>query len=234
MTLNQIVNRIKLVATSHNQVRSFKRSLVSDFNVEHTIKYPAVHLFDTGGTVSTSSHVTIINFQMLILDLVHASADAMENEGDVYSDTLSIALDFIAQYKRFPDWRLEDDPTIQLKAEQTGDRAFGVQLDFSIKVPYTENICEVPTELEDFTPIDDTDMKLVYDEKYTATGSEGTTLSIPALAGKKIIFASRENSVIYKVSNAPDPAEYTWNNTLIELGTVTNPGERFLFLYRNY
>lgn len=69
--------------------------------------------------------------------------------------------------------------------------------------------------------------------KYVATGAEGTTLSISALAGRYILGIWREGACLYDVLSAPDSAEYIWDSTNITLGLATNAGERFLILWKN-
>lgn len=71
--------------------------------------------------------------------------------------------------------------------------------------------------------------------KYTATGSEGSNLTIPALAGYEILMIMRESGPIYEVGSSPDSSSFTWNDITIVLGTpVSGAGERFLILYRTY
>lgn len=70
---------------------------------------------------------------------------------------------------------------------------------------------------------------------YTATGSEGTSLTIPALAGYEILLIARESGTIYEVGASPGSTEFTWDDTTIVLGTaVSGAGERFRILYKNY
>lgn len=70
--------------------------------------------------------------------------------------------------------------------------------------------------------------------KYTATGSEGTTITIAGLLGKDIISIAREGSIMYEVASSPDSVEFIWNGTDITLGlAVQFAGERFLILYKN-
>jgi hypothetical protein len=71
--------------------------------------------------------------------------------------------------------------------------------------------------------------------KYVATGSEGSTLTIPALLGYSILLIMRESGPLYEVGSAPDSSEFTWNDTDIVLGAaVSGAGERFLILYKTY
>lgn len=68
--------------------------------------------------------------------------------------------------------------------------------------------------------------------KYTATGSEGSTLTIAALANKNILAILRESGPIYEVASSPNSSEFTWDGTDIVLGAaVGGAGERFLILY---
>lgn len=69
--------------------------------------------------------------------------------------------------------------------------------------------------------------------KYTATGSEGTVITIGLLLSKDIVAIFREGAALYEVDSAPDTVEFVWAGTDIELGLATNPGERFLILYKS-
>lgn len=235
MTLNQIVQRIRSLSLGHKQVRSFSKGLVTDFFADKTTKYPAVCLQDQGGNISLSGHAATINYRLFISDLVHVSQDTKSNEEDVLSDMVSIAMDLLAQFNNgnYDDWKISADNSLNFFVESENDGHAGCVIDLSIRFMYTQNICQIPTDINEYIPTDN-EMKYVYDEKYVATGSEGTTLSIPAIVGKKVLFVTRESSPIYKVSNAPSSSEYTWNDSAIVLGAVANPGDRFLILYRNY
>jgi hypothetical protein len=235
MTLNQVNRRIKQIALAHKQVRNFYRGLVQDFLVDHTTQYCSVFLQDIGGTVSFSQKATLLNYRMWVLDLVHVSEDSKENEQDVLSDTLSIIMDLAAQMNAglYNDWKISLDNNIQQQVEDDNDMVAGWYIDFTVSVMFTQNICAVPSDLVIETPTDMPD-KLVYDLEYFATGDEGTDLTIPTLAGQKLLFVGREGVVIHKVSNLPDSLQFTWDNTTIKFGIPTNPGERYLFLYRNY
>lgn len=247
MTFNAVIRRIRLLALAHKQIRTFKRGLAADFLTDHTTKYPAVFLQDSAGTINTSSHSTTLNFRMFFVDLVHVSEETKENEQDVLSDMISIAMDLLAQMNAggFSDWRMSTNNTLQLLVEGDGDMYAGCYVDFSLSIMFKQNVCVIPTEIFTYDPdggdgssgtggSGSGDLKLVYDLKYVATGEEGSTLSIPTIEGKKVLFVTRESAPIYKVSSAPSSAEFMWNDVTVTLGANTTPGERFLFLYRNY
>jgi len=236
MTLRQVIKRIEEISLAHKQIRSFfyNVNLVEWLN-EKEAKYPAVFLQDNGGIISTVGNATTIDFKLFVMDLVNVSEDTKINELDVVSDMLSVVQDLIAQFNHFGnDWYFSTDNAIQPVVEGDNDMHAGIVLDFSIRLSYTQNVCAIPTTFADYEPPQTGDDMNVYDLEYIADGTEGVSLTIPALSGKKIIFISRESGVLYKVSNSPDTAEYTWDGTTITLGLATIAGARFLILYRNF
>jgi hypothetical protein len=68
--------------------------------------------------------------------------------------------------------------------------------------------------------------------KYTATGSEGSTLIIAALASKTILLIVRESGPVYEVASSPGSAEFTFDGTNIVFGTPLGAGERFVIIYK--
>lgn len=235
--------RIRTVTGAHKQIRSFRVGLVTDFFADRTTKYPAACLQYSVGSIGGSAKQ--ISFRLFIVDLVNVSDDTKSNEDDVFSDTLEIIMDLVAELSQpaFNDWIFSVTSNVQSVSENDNDLNAGWYIDFSVRVPFTRNICAVPSDLfiipgsGSTAPGISPDMK-VYDKEYIASGSEGTTIDtsvlIPDVTGKKILVIIREGETIYKVSSAPDSVEYTWDNTTLVLGKATTPGERFLILYRNY
>lgn len=70
--------------------------------------------------------------------------------------------------------------------------------------------------------------------KYTASGSEGTTLTIPTLSGKDILVILRESGPVYEAVSSPTPAEYTWNLTNIVFGTALGVNERLVIFWKYF
>jgi len=131
------------------------------------------------------------------------------------------------------DWKVSEDNVLQMLEENENDMVAGCYFDVTISAPFTQNICQIPTSFEDYGSIQE-DMKLIYDYIYVADGTEGSTLTIPAIAGKKIVFVARDGAILYPVSNLPDNTQYVFDGTTIQLGlAVQKAGERFLILYRS-
>lgn len=235
MTYNQVLKRIKETALAHRQIRNFYRGLVTDFLSDKTTLYPSAFIQDNGnGNISFGKHETTFPFRLFLLDLVHLSENTNGNEQDIMSDMSLIAIDLIAQFSspEYTDWRISNDVPTQFLLEDENDLIAGIMIDFSIKVPFTADRCQIPTI--GMPVLIDQESKIVNDMEYIAMGNEGTTLSIPALVGKKILLLVRESFTQYEVSNNPNSSEFIWDGTIITLGLATNLNERFLILYRNY
>jgi len=246
LTYNQAIQRIKVLALAHKQIRNFYQGNVVDFIAEKTTLYPSCFLQDIPGASAidvTGKQVTYA-FSMYLLDLVHVSDNAKQNEQDVQSDMFSVAADLVAEinYSAYTDWKIAASAPVTVLMEELDDMVAGVMLQLYIATPYNQDVCAVPTNSYTF-PITDNDMKPVYDIAYTSDGTEGNTLTIPAIAGKKILMLIRENFTQFEVTVFDDnqSTEFLWqdsDNPLvnINLGTPVFPdgGERFLILYRNF
>ncbi len=248
LTLNQVQARIKQIVLAHKMVRSYEqKGVIAEFDNSHTPKYIRVELLTQPGIISLSGHSVQFGFKMFIEDLVNVSSDTANNEWDVVSDCTGVGLDILAQMNNsfYDDWNVSASNNIQYYFDEKKDRVAGITIDFTVSTIYEQNICAVPTELV-LIDTNDEEMKPVYDLEYIGLGTEGVTLDtsvasspLHVLNGQKILQIIREGAPLHKVSNNPDPAEFTWNNTLITLGTAVNQpingkGERFLILYRKY
>lgn len=246
LTYNQAIQRIKVLALAHKQIRNFYQGNVVDFITEKTTLYPSCFLQDTPGAsnVDVTSNSVTYAFSMFLIDLVHVSADTKANEQDVQSDMFSIAADLIAEinYSGYSDWKIASAAPITVVQEEGDDMCAGVMVQLTISTPYDQDICAVPTNSYTF-PINDLDMKPVYDIVYTSNGTEGSTLTIPEIVGKKILMMTRESFPQYEVTAFDDnqSTEFLWQDSdaplvNINLGTPVNPevGERFFILYRTF
>lgn len=239
MTLNNIIYRLQAFAESHKQVKHFDTGDLVEMLTNGDISYPACFLeqLENGGQISITGRETTFNFRIWFCDLADTATNSQRNEIEVKSDLTSICEDYVAmlngEAKTNSDFNLvSSDFPVTYWNEKFEDIVIATSLNISISTKYLANRCQVPANVIVF-PSTDKDFKM-YDYEYIATGLEGNDIVIPILFGKKILLITREQSPIYKVSSSPDPAEYTWDNTTIRLGTVTNYGERFLILYRNY
>lgn len=235
MTLNQVVRRIRQLALDHKQVRNFYQGELTDFLADRTTLYPSVFMQNTGGKLSTTTKDLSLSYRLYFLDLVHVANDTLDNEQDVQSDMLQIMMDLLAQmfFPAFDDWIISPDNQVQIYIQYENDLTAGCSIDFSIRTRFTQNICQVPTIFDDYQPTDPT-MKELFDFSYTATGTEGISLTIDALKGKKILWVTRDNAILYPVSNNPASTEFTFDGTVIGISIPLIAGNKLLILYRNY
>ena len=240
MTFNQVISRIRKIASSHKQVRTFKRGKLEDFLSDKTSKYVAVFLQENTGSVSMTTKEASFSFRMFVLDLTHVSEETDENELDVLSDTYSIILDILAQmnWAGYDDWRVSANNNTQSLVEYDNDMTAGWYVDISISIIYSQNICAVPTGL---ILTEDEDMKPTYDTVYTADGTEGNTIYPPEIAGMKLLLVIYENNPLYRTSTVDDTVPITntqysptQNGTGIRTGIEMQPGDRTLILYRKF
>src|SRR5207253_2722329 len=136
---------------------------------------------------------------------------------------------FFSYHSSYSDWKVSLTNVLTLVREEFDDMVAGAVIDFSIITPYNLDTCVVPTDpLPELINTDD--MKIAYDIECIATGLEGLSLSIPEVVGKKILLVVTGNNINHPVSSSPDSSQYAWNNTLLGIGAVTIPNERFLIL----
>lgn len=240
-TLNQLIARVRTLALAHKQIRRFQTGLAGDLFADKTAKYPACCLQYTAGDISTSGHATTVNFRIFLVDLVHVSKDTKQNEDDVLSDMLFIMQDLVAEMNNgnFSDWFLSPANPLQAIVEGDNDLFAGWYMDFNIRMVFRQNVCEVPSDIFNYPDGQESDevggvSKSVFDLEYISTGTEGATLSIPEIVGKKVLLIVREGNPLHKVSSAPDSAEYVWNDVALTMGLAITSVQRFLILYRNY
>lgn len=70
--------------------------------------------------------------------------------------------------------------------------------------------------------------------KYQASGGEGSTITIPQLAGKSVLAVFRSSGPVYPSdTSTPDYDEFYWDSIVLFFGVATNVGEKFLIIYRN-
>jgi hypothetical protein len=149
MTLNQIITRIRTICLNHKQVRSFHFGRMEDFLANKDRLYPAVVLQTTSGSISLSGHASTFNCRMFFFDKVNVAASAKENETDVLSDMVSVAMDILAQlnHGNYTDWRISTSNNLELITEDTEDSVAGCYVDISIDIMFKQNVCAVPTTI---------------------------------------------------------------------------------------
>lgn len=146
LTLNQIIKRVESICLAHGQVKNFYFGSVTDFLTEKTTEFPSVFAEDMGGSISQTSKEVTLSLNLFFLDLVNVAGNAKENELDVQSDMLSVALDLCAKLNssEYSDWAVTGTNSYEIIREGENDLYAGVFVKIQIRVPWLQSYCEMP------------------------------------------------------------------------------------------
>lgn len=136
-----IVQDIKTFFDNHIAVNQFLNISEADFNANKNV-FPAVILVPQPSTFYRNQ--LNLSFNLVVCDILTESRD---NTKDVYSDTLDIIRDFLAEFTDNPelDWGIDENETVTPFEEKYDDILAGWVLNFNILVPISLNQCEVPS-----------------------------------------------------------------------------------------
>lgn len=206
MTLNQVIDRTRTLALSHEQIKSFYFGDVPEFDANGEILYAACFLEIQPGTIDRVQHLQWFRFRLYLVDLVPESTESEENETDVLSDMHSICADMLAMlmFSGYEDdWMVGETAQVTPVTESLGDMVAGVYADIEIGVEFLADRCQVPAD--DITFENDFDMARTRILTYTGTGTEGDSFTVPDLAGKTVLAAYRAG--FYKRVGVSVPAD---------------------------
>lgn len=152
MTLKSFIKVVKALSLNHKQIKNFFYNVeASEWLNDKKTKYPAAFLLDQQGNISTGGNATTLAFTMFFVDMVNAADYTKQNELDVQSDMLSVAQDIIAQlnYPGITGYYLGTDAPVKFiivgTTESDNDMLSGVQIDFSVRFPFPQDVCAVPS-----------------------------------------------------------------------------------------
>lgn len=195
LSLNQVINRIGVLALAHKQIRSFYRGAPTDFDIQGGAGdniYPALFCEKLPGSTNRLEHQHQYNFRLYFYDLINVAEGSQENEQDVLSDMDSVALDFTAMLMSSvyqDDYQVVDSSSEESRVQQLGDMVGGSVHEIGIKVDFLADSCQVPQDEVTFN--EDFDMARTRILTYTGTGLEGAAFEVAALAGKVVLAAYR-------------------------------------------
>ena len=142
-TYNNVIDTIKCVGEGHHQIKAVTTGDIWDIDL-NTIN------------VNASKGQLQHNFQLVIADIVEPNES--ENEQEVLSDTLSIALDIIATFRSGSTLYLSstsagqearyftaDDFTLEPFTERFDNTLAGWTLSLPIVIEWAYDTCNIPT-----------------------------------------------------------------------------------------
>ena len=136
MTLNQIIQKFKTQAESHQMVGKFQVGQDFDFAVEEVEYYPLVWLIPNGFTFDSENKLVTYLFTLIIADRQFESGS---NTNEVLSDTAGILLDLVTLLKRNyindEDFQIIANATAEPFADSRTDVVAGYAIDLQVNTP---------------------------------------------------------------------------------------------------
>lgn len=207
-TLNQVIDRIRSLALSHKQIRSFYFGDVPEFDANGEIVYAACFLEAQPGVIDNDNRLQRFNFRMYLVDLVPESTNSEENETEVLSDMSSVETDMLSLMMKpayQDEWQISAVNQRSLGTELLNDMGAGVYFDFSVSLDFLADACEVPA-----TPIDpnpDFDMARTKLLEYEADGTETDSFDVAGITGLNIWGVWRAGSFKKPIIGTPTDTE---------------------------
>jgi hypothetical protein len=165
LTLKQVVARIGALATSHKQVNHFFIGNFDEFLDGPDVTYPACFAeLDRNGVVSLTDRLCKYSFTFHFFDLMDIANNALQNEFEIKSDMLSVAMDFLAMLNYFGfqhSWEIAEDYDLTIRDYQLQDLTAGVSINVEIGVRFDANKCQAVVDIGNFLLWNDTDKFLI-------------------------------------------------------------------------
>lgn len=144
MTLYQIVNSLKTIALSHENINTFGEGNIYDY-VDNggEINYPVSWLMQLSHIYQ--SNVMTYKFQFIFADLL---LEDKSNRLQLQSDQMQVAHDIISKIKldNTITFNITDTIPFETFEERFDDFAAGVVITFDIVDPYPYDYCSIPTK----------------------------------------------------------------------------------------
>tara|TARA_R110002020_G_scaffold21591_2_gene73480 strand:+ start:953 stop:1462 length:510 start_codon:yes stop_codon:yes gene_type:complete len=156
-TYNNVIDTIKCVGEEHLQIQAVTTGDIWDVDLNKNTLFPLLHIatIDVNASAGQLQH----NFQLVVADIVEPNE--AENEQEVLSDTLSIALDIIATFRSSSTLYLSsasvgqearyftaDDFTLEPFTERFDNTLSGWTVNLPIVIEWTFDTCNIPTSTD--------------------------------------------------------------------------------------
>lgn len=237
LTLNQVIKRLETLALAHRQINHFFIGNIDEFLNDQDVQYPAIFCEVKPGSVSKTMKRTVYNFTFYFLDLLAISSESLRNEWEVKSDMMSVAQDYLAMmfYTEYQDsWYPTGENGMELHDFKLHDLCAGCSVNIGIGVRFSANRCQVPVDGIEFETDNTDTMVQIY--TYTGAGTEGDSLTVGTLVGKKILMAFKGDKsleVITAGTPTNEQLKYTAPTGNLTFGNDIEQGQFIQILWRN-
>jgi hypothetical protein len=157
-TYNNVIDTIKCVGEGHLQIKTVTTGDIWDIDLANMTLFPLFHIniINVNAGKGQLQH----NFQLVVADIVEPNES--ENEQEVLSDTLSIALDIISIFRNGeilyhynvandaeqPRYWTTDDFTLEPFTERFDNTLAGWTLNLPIVIEFPYDTCNIPTSTD--------------------------------------------------------------------------------------
>ena len=146
LSYNQIIELFTAISEAHYQIKRFGTGELSEADLNKFIsenpQYPV--FWATPVNVQSAPNTILYQFNLLFFDIVNKDKN---NEQEVLSDTLQIALDVYRILKlENEEFGVVGDPTISPFAGRYSEWVAGWAMDIQIEVIFQDNLCDIPYE----------------------------------------------------------------------------------------
>lgn len=149
-TYNIIIDRIKAFADGHLLIAGFTHGETDVKDLDKFPEYPHLHVVPESFTSTPGGKVYAIRF--LLFDLPRSIVDKSDYQKEIISDLSQILEDFVAEINNgqtlFGDYSdmitLDVNYTIEPFMERFENSVTGVDVTFSIEVPFQFSACNIP------------------------------------------------------------------------------------------
>lgn len=145
MTLNKVLKQITDLVASHRLIKTLHIGGLTEWNSFTNLGYPACLVTLNDATVLERE--TSYNFSLFLIDLLN---DDSNNKHDVQSDQIQVLQDLLSDFSdESIEWKVnKDGNSITFIDDERGndnpDRVAGVRSDFTIKVDFVRDRCQIP------------------------------------------------------------------------------------------
>ena len=173
-TYNNVINTLLRLGENHNQISTTSVGDIFDIDLEKNTKFPLLHINPTN--VTTGDSQLTYNFQVFIMDMVTEKEDwtknnadasfaklvkTLNNEQDVFNETLQICTDFIGMLRHSSRQSLEgvndineplyfttDQFTLEPFQERFDNLCCGYVFNIGILVQNDFQTCDIPVKTQ--------------------------------------------------------------------------------------
>ena len=146
LSYNQIIELFEVISEAHYQIKRFGAGELSEADLNKYISENSTYPVFWATPVSVQSNQNTINyaFNLLFFDIVKKDKN---NEQEVLSDTLQIALDVFRILKlESSEFTIDGEPTISPFAGRYSEWVAGWSMELNIQVLFQDNLCDIPYE----------------------------------------------------------------------------------------